>query len=117
MDYGARRLEAWTGLAEILERAATAIAARMQQTSAKRNRVRRGGTLRPGIDTPMWQAVVQAVRPHLSRRGEKALLARELGVHRARIGEYFIRGTAMPDAERMLLLLVWLARRQAKRNK
>ena len=73
--------------------------------------------MRPGLDTPLWQAVVRAVRPHLRERGAKALLARELGVHRARVGEFFIKETAMPDAERTLLLLTWLARRLAKTAK
>jgi hypothetical protein len=50
------------------------------------------------------------VLPKLQRRGTKALLARELGLHRARMGDYFIRRRAMPDAERTLHLLTWLAR-------
>lgn len=75
-------------------------------------RVRRGTTLRPGLETRMWNALVEQVRPELNRRGAKAILARELGVHRARIGEFFDSRTAMPDAERVLRLLVWLAKRQ-----
>jgi transcriptional regulator with XRE-family HTH domain len=49
-------------------------------------------------------------RPLLRRRGSQAILARELGVHRARIGEFLRNGSAMPDAERALRLLVLLAR-------
>jgi hypothetical protein len=68
-------------------------------------------TLRPGPDTPMWNALILAVRPHLRRRGEKSNLGRELGVPPQRIHEYFVARTAAPDAERILLLLHWLATR------
>lgn len=75
-----------------------------------------GCTLKPGLDTPTWNALVEAVRPHLNKRGEKAQLARILLVHRGRVHDYFVRRTAMPDAERTLLLLQWLALRQAGRS-
>lgn len=81
-----------------------------KQADARRTRIRRGATLSPGIETPLWNAVIAMVQPTLRRRGAKAALARELGVHRARIGEYFEDRSAMPDAERSLRLLVWLAR-------
>lgn len=74
---------------------------------------RRGATIRPGPATPMWNAVVQSVRPYLSRRGEKIKLGRILGVPPQRIHEYFVAGTAAPDAERTLLLILWLAQRRA----
>jgi len=54
------------------------------------------------------------VQPNLKKRGQRALLARELGLHRARIGEYFGRKSAMPDAERTLELLIWLGRQAVK---
>ena len=65
-------------------------------------------TLRPGTDTPLWNAVVAATLPHLSRRGAKALLARELMVPRQRVHQYFVSRDQLPDAERLLRLLVWL---------
>ncbi len=74
----------------------------------------RGSTVRPGGATPRWLALVAAVRPHLRRRGEKSLLARQLGLHPARMHEFFIARSAMPDAERTLLLLGWLRRKQDK---
>ena len=77
---------------------------------ARRPRIKRGATLRPGDDTPLWNALISLVGPRLRRRGARALLARELVLHRARIGEYFTRRSAMPDAERTLRLLVWLSR-------
>lgn len=97
-------------IAELLvmpaEELARAAARRVLRPPAKRN-----ATLRPGLDTPLWNALVAAVRPQLRRRGEKINLGRELGVPPQRIHEYFVARTAAPDAERTLALLVWLARR------
>jgi hypothetical protein len=72
---------------------------------------RRNATLRPGPDTPLWNALILTLRPHLRRRGEKTNLGRELGVPPQRIHEYFVARTAAPDAERTLQILQWLARR------
>jgi hypothetical protein len=76
-----------------------------------------GGTLRPSAaTTPLWKKLVTDVRPLLKRRGEKAQLARLLGIHRQGINEYFVSETRMPDAERTLLLLEWIeARRKNER--
>jgi hypothetical protein len=75
-----------------------------------------GATLRPGAATPLWHRLVAAVQPLLTARGEKAQLARLLGVHRQAVNEYFVSRTRMPDAERTLLLQEWLAaRRRGKR--
>ena len=75
-----------------------------------------GATLRPGPATPLWHRLVAEVTPRLKRRGEKAQLARLLGVHRQAVNEYFVSRTRMPDAERTLLLQEWLrARRTGKR--
>ncbi len=79
---------------------------------ARRGR-HRGATLRPGPGTPMWNALVQEVRPYLAKYGEKAKLARLLGVPQQRVHEFFLTGTSAPDAERTLLLLHWLAQRRA----
>ncbi len=70
---------------------------------------RRGGTLRPGLDTPCWNALRTAVKPHLKRRGSRALLAHYLGVAPGRVYEFFTKNSAMPDAERTLMLMQWLA--------
>jgi hypothetical protein len=85
-----------------------------RRREARRPRIKRGATLRPSDDTPLWNALVSLVRLRLRRRGTQALLARELGIHRARIGEYFKRLSAMPDAERTLRLLIWLSRQPEK---
>lgn len=87
-----------------------------KRREARRPRIKRGATLRPSDDTPLWNALVSLVGPRLHRRGARALLARELGVHRARIGEYFKRQAAMPDAERTLRLLVWLSRQPLQKS-
>lgn len=81
-----------------------------RRREARRPRIKRGATLRPSDDTPLWNALVSQVEPRLRRRGRRALLARELGLHRARMGEFFKRRSAMPDAERTLRLLVWVSR-------
>jgi transcriptional regulator with XRE-family HTH domain len=52
------------------------------------------------------------VEPLLAQRGSRALLARELGLHRSQVSKFFRRKSAMPDAERTLQLLVWLARQR-----
>jgi hypothetical protein len=71
-----------------------------------------GATLRPGTATPLWKRLVTQVRPLLKHRGDKAQLARLLGVHRQAVNEYFVSETRMPDAERTLLLLEWLEARK-----
>jgi hypothetical protein len=69
----------------------------------------RGSKLRPGPLTPLWNALVLTVRPHLQYWGAQSNLARMLGVPAQRVHDYFVRQSAMPDAERVLLLLGWLA--------
>ena len=75
-----------------------------------------GATLRPGRDTPLWNRLITDLRPFLKRRGEKAQLARLLGVHRQAVNEYFASRSRMPDAERTLLLLEWVAARRQNRR-
>lgn len=75
-------------------------------------RPRKGATLRPGVDTPLWCAVLEKIRPHLRVRGAQANLARVLELPRQRVHDYFIAGTQMPDAERMIHVLLWLAARE-----
>lgn len=75
-----------------------------------------GATLRPGSATPLWNRLRAELLPLMKRRGEKAQLARLLGVHRQSINEYFVSQTRMPDAERTLLLMEWRdARRKNQR--
>jgi hypothetical protein len=72
---------------------------------------RRDHTLRPGLSTPLWNAMATMVRTRLTRRGDKSNLARMLGVPPQRVHDYLRSRSRMPDAERTLLLLLWLAHR------
>ena len=89
----------------------SAKAARKTYKEAKRQR--RGATLRPGPDTPLWNELAAAAQGQLIRYGDKAKLARILGVPRQRVHQYVRATSACPDAERTLLLLAWV---QARRN-
>lgn len=88
--------------------------ARRRQRQLRRPPIPRGKTLRPGADTPCWNQLVARVAPLLRKRGAKALLARELGLHRARMTDFFVNRSAMPDAERLLRLFEWLALQAAE---
>ncbi len=102
----------FVGIATVLEVAARELAMEARKRVDRRKpRSGRGATLRPSSETRLWNVLATVVKPHLKRRGARANLARELGVHRARIGEYFDKQTSMPDAERTLLLLSWLGHR------
>ena len=100
-------------LMEILILAAEEAAKAARSAYKERTRRRRGSTLRPGADTPLWNELRAAAREQLSGYGAKARLARILGVPRQRVHQYLRAATACPDAERTLLLLAWV---QARRN-
>jgi hypothetical protein len=109
------RLRPMFEIAGLLEEVARELAKEARKRAdARRPRVRRGATLRPGQETPLWNALVELGRPLLRKRGDRAILARELGVHRARVGEFFDTRSAMPDAERALRLLVHLGHLAAR---
>lgn len=103
---------------ESLVELARASARRAQKTAEKKRRlqVRRWQALRPGSDTPLWNALAGAVRAQLKRRGEKSRLARLLGLSRQRLHLLIVAQTAYPDAERALLLQVWLQTRLLRRD-
>jgi hypothetical protein len=105
-------------LAEALYQAA-AVTARAAARAGKRMipRTVRGRTLRPGgSSTPLWNELLRRTRPHLRVRGEKAKLARILGLPRQRLHDFLNAETATPDAERTLLLLCWLVAREQGRD-
>ncbi len=95
------------GMADALIDAAQALAADKAVRVSRRGG--RGDTLKPGPQTPLWNSLVAQARPHLKAHGEPANLARLLGLHRQAIYSYFTAGSRMPDAERTLQLLAWLA--------
>ena len=110
--YG--RLNQIVPLADGLVAAARATTA-ARKIHQKARHARKGATLRPGPDTPLWNELVAAVEKSLKGRGEKAKLARLLGLHRQRLHVLLVTKTACPDAERTLQLLAWLhARREAQ---
>ncbi|MFA5263276.1 MAG: hypothetical protein WC378_05580 [Opitutaceae bacterium] len=90
------------------------ITIRQAQAKAKNPSIRRrkGCTLRPGPATPLWNELLRQAKPFLQKRGAKVELARILGIPRQRIHEYFRSGTAIPDAERCILLICWVSTRQ-----
>jgi len=82
----------------------------------RRHEIRKGQALRPGGDTPLWNALALAVKAQLRHRGEKVRLARLLGLSRQRLHLLIVAQTACPDAERALLLQVWLQARLLSRD-
>ncbi len=100
-------------LIDVLLDAAEAALAEAQRARAERAKLavrppRRCLTLRPGLDTPLWNELVKQVRPHLRKYGAKAQLARLLGLPRQRLQDCLKAQSACLDAERTLLLLGWL---------
>ena len=115
MAFTSAPLSAWP-----IEAVLGALSDHARASARKRMSTRRpdagGTTIRPGADTPLWNKLGENVRPLLKVRGEKAQLARLLGVHRQAVHEYFVTRSRMPDAERVLLLQEWLrVRKSGKR--
>lgn len=73
-------------------------------------------TLKPGSETPLWNELRRRIASQLSKRGEKILLARFLGVSRQRLHLLIKAQSACPDAERTLLLLAWVVAREQGRD-
>lgn len=116
MDQKIPEMPARFVLVELIGRlgeAAVEAGRRAAETRQKERRRRRGATLRPGPETVLWNTLVDQVQPLLGEHGAKANLARVLSVPRQRIHDYFVARTQMPDAERLLHLLGWLAVREA----
>eukprot|EP01031_Cornospumella_fuschlensis_P018950 gene18950-23212_t len=103
-------------LATLLAEAAVESIRRKIKKSARDRRPRRGHTIKPGTDTPLWNELAATVRAQCVRRGEKAKLARILGLPRQRLHEFLRERRALPDAERTLLMLVWLQARREGRD-
>jgi hypothetical protein len=102
----------WFGVAvmEALLEAAEKMAQpppRLSRPERKRG-TRRGRTLRPGKETPLWNKLRAQLRPELLKYGQQVNLGRVLGLPRQRINAFVTGGGQMPDAERTLQLLAWL---------
>jgi len=100
---------------DILVTGAQAAAKVTRQKYREATRVRRGSVLHPGPDTPLWNELATTAQKLLTRRGEKAKLARYLDVPRQRVHLLLVAKTACPDAERALQLLAWINARRAGR--
>ena len=68
-----------------------------------------GGTIRPGPNTPLWNELAVETRRLIRRHGEKVNLARFLGLPKQRVHEFLMARSAGPDAERTLMLLIWVS--------
>lgn len=102
------QLEISVDLALNLMDAAIESARRSAKNVYRATRPRVGETLKPGLDTPMWNQLRTAVESRLVRRGEQARLGRVLGLPRQRVHEMIRSRHHLPDAERTLVLLAWL---------
>ena len=103
-----QRLELPAQLGLVLIEAVENMAARVKEAHRAAQRVKRGRTLRPGKETPLWNALIAEIRPHLRTRGSQARLGRILGLPRQRVNAFITGRTQMPDAERALQVLAWL---------
>ena len=110
------QLELPAALAVALMEAAAKSVQTAVQKARRARRPRRGDTLKPGVQTPLWNELSAAVRTELRLYGERARLARVLGVPRQRVTEFLRNERYLPDAERALLLLVWLQLRRESRD-
>ncbi|MBI3884630.1 MAG: hypothetical protein HY302_02710 [Opitutae bacterium] len=84
---------------------------KLARTPQRTTRSRRGTTLKPGPASPLWNELAKIVLARLTRYGDKAQLARLLGLPRQRVNDLLLSRRHLPDAERTLLLLVWLQMR------
>lgn len=99
-------------MADALLASAAMTAKAAAKTYKAATRKRGYSALRPGPETPLWNELARACQQDLTRYGEKAKLARILGVPRQRIHLLLVAKRACPDAERTLQLLAWLTARR-----
>lgn len=102
------KLETLLAVGSVIADAAEHTARAAKRQINRTLRPRRGHTLKPGVDTPLWNELTEALRSKLTRRGDKVNLGRFLGLPRQRIDDFLRGHSALPDAERTLLLLQWL---------
>ncbi len=114
--YGIGQFRYFVGLNEGLGELARVAGRAASRWRKRRPQVRKWQALRPGIDTPLWNELAAAVEAQLRERGAKARLARLLGITRQRLHLLIVAKTAYPDAERALLLQIWLQARRLSRE-
>jgi hypothetical protein len=97
--------------------AAAEVTAKVARKKYREARRRHGyEAIRSGPDTPLWNELASACAQNLTRYGEKAKLARLLGVSRQRLHVLLVARTSCADAERTLQLLTWLQARRHGRH-
>jgi hypothetical protein len=106
------RLHAAGDMADALLWAASATARAAAKSYRAAHRKHGYAALRPGPETPLWNELVRACERQLKTYGEKARLARILGISRQRLHLLLVSKSACADAERTLQLLAWLRTRQ-----
>ena len=106
--YTPARLNTLFGIADGLMSLGDAALLAATKAYKKHTRKSRGGTVRPGPETPLWNELAAETRRLIRKHGEKANLGRFLGLPRQRIHQFLMEKSAGPDAERTLLLLVWV---------
>ena len=112
MSYMHPQLKAWLDFAGVMAEVADAGA----KQAGRLLKARRSGnyaTVRPGAETPMWNACVAILRQELKVHGTKVRLARYLGIPKQRVTDFLTNKTRMPDPETLLRILNWLAHKQA----
>lgn len=112
-----RPLDDLAEVMELLSSAAVERAGRLTKDLKQTQKKKGSKSIHPGEDTPLWNSMVAALRPHLTQRGAKSNLARVLGLPRQRIHEFITRPTVLPDAETTLHLLLWLYDREERLEK
>lgn len=68
------------------------------------------------VNAPRWAALAEDCAAQLVKHGARNQLARQLGVTRQCIYQYFTARTSRPDAERTLMIVEWLAARREGRE-
>ncbi len=104
------------GLLDAAEAVGRAAALRLKEARRPAPRRGVGRTLRPGVNTPLWNELVKQAVPQLTKYGSKVQLARLLGLPRQRVQDCLKARHAALDAERTLLLLCWVSARQQGRD-
>jgi hypothetical protein len=100
----------------LMEAAAHCLQAAARKLRPDHKLRRRQNSLKPGPETPLWNELAAAAEARLVQHGEQARLGRILGVPRQRVHELLRSRRHLPDAERTLLLLVWLQARTENRD-
>lgn len=110
------RLRTWMELGDLLYEGAAEAAPHLRKVF-RGHRRRAHCRRRCGPETPLWNVLAALLRPELRTYGDKARLARYLGIPRQRLTEYLTgRSKRLPDAELTLRLLHWLAVKRAGRD-